>query len=209
MFLLRRTAWDEVEPRPDPPPAPAGPDHPRRVWRRTSESRWCSCVFGLVYIPAAMLAGLIGALLDLIPLFDRITGAVRHGERHQSRRGAADREPHQPRRLRRRQLDGGRLPGTRRPRDRRGGRVVQARARRAGGDIAGAFGRAYAIVFLLLISTIGFPVGVFLLVRYQFIAQTVMLEDLDGRRALRRSGRLTEPPLAAHGRSCRPVSTDW
>ena len=51
--------------------------------------------------------------------------------------------------------------------------------------------RAYAIVFLLLISTIGFPVGVFLLVRYQFIAQTVMLEDLDGRRALRRSGRLT------------------
>jgi hypothetical protein len=58
-------------------------------------------------------------------------------------------------------------------------------------DIGGAFGRAYAIVFLLLISTIGFPVGVFLLVRYQFIAQTVMLEDLDGRRALRRSGRLT------------------
>ena len=28
--------------------------------------------FGLVYIPAAVLAGLIGALLDLIPLFDRI-----------------------------------------------------------------------------------------------------------------------------------------
>ena len=47
------------------------------------------------------------------------------------------------------------------------------------------------IVFVLLISTIGFPIGVFLLVRYQFIAQTVMLEDLDGRRALRRSGRLT------------------
>jgi hypothetical protein len=66
-------------------------------------------------------------------------------------------------------------------------RLVKLRWR----DIAAAFAKAYAIVFVLLVSTIGVPLGVFMLVRYQFIAQTVMLEDLDGRRALRRSGRLT------------------
>ena len=161
-----------------------------------------------MYIPAAVLAGLLGALLDLIPLFDAsgrcsappaaptsssallIGSLVNLAAFVVVNSMVADyleRDAHG--------IDGA-VESVRR---------VLARRR----DIGGAFVRAYAIVFLLLISTIGFPIGVFLLVRYQFIAQMVMLEDLDGRRALRRSGRLTQPPMAAHGRSCRPASTDW
>jgi hypothetical protein len=137
-----------------------------------------------------VLAGLIGALLDLIPFFDRVRAmfgtasgtnlvvALLIGSLvnlaafvvvNSTVADYLERDAHG--------IDGA------------VDSFKRALARRR--DIGGAFGRAYAIVFLLLISTIGVPIGVFLLVRYQFIAQTVMLEDLDGRRALRRSGRLT------------------
>ena len=189
MFLLRRTGWDEVEPRPIRRQRRFG-----QIIRSAAEAYqrepMVFLFFGLVYIPAAVLAGLIAALLDLIPLFDRIRALL--GTASGTNLVVAlligslvnlaafvvvnsmvadymERDEHG--------IDGA-VESVRRTVARRG-------------DIAGAFGRAYAIVFLLIISTIGFPIGLFLLVRYQFIAQTVMLEDLEGRRALRRSGRLT------------------
>ncbi len=58
------------------------------------------------------------------------------------------------------------------------------------GDVLGAFLRAYGIVIALLVTVIVAPIGIFLLVRYQFVPQVVMLEGIDRRQALRRSGRL-------------------
>ncbi len=57
-------------------------------------------------------------------------------------------------------------------------------------DIAGAFVRSFLIVAVLLTSIIGIPWGIRQLVRYQLSAQAVMLEDLNGRRALARSTEL-------------------
>jgi hypothetical protein len=188
-FLLRRTEWDEVEPRPVRRRRRLG-QIIRSALEAYQQEPLVFLLFGLVYIPAAVLAGLIGALLDLIPFFDRVRAlfgtasgtnlvvALLIGSLvnlaafvvvNSTVADFLERDAHG--------IDGG-VESFKR---------VLARRR----DIGGAFARAYAIVFLLLISTIGVPVGVFLLVRYQFIAQTVMLEDLDGRRALRRSGRLT------------------
>jgi hypothetical protein len=189
VFLLRRTAWDEVEPRPIRRRRRLG-----QIIRSAAEAYQREPLvflfFGLVYVPAALIAGLVAALLDLIPLFDRIRALLGTASGtnlvvalligslvnvaafvvvNSTVADYLERDAHG--------IDAARESFRR----------VLAHRR----DIGGAFGRAYAIVFLLLISTIGFPVGVFMLVRYQFISQTVMLEDLDGRRALRRSGRLT------------------
>ena len=150
-------------------------------------------LFGLVYIPAAVLAGVIGALLDLIPLFDRVRAmfgtasgtnlvvalligsVVNLAAFVVVNSTVAD------------YLEGD-AHGTHEAVE--SFKRVLARRR----DIEGVFGPAYAIVFLLLISTVLFPLGVFFLVRYQFIAQTVMLEDLDGRRACAAAGA---SPIAA------------
>ncbi len=53
-----------------------------------------------------------------------------------------------------------------------------------------AFARSFGIVFVLLVSFVGIPWGIRQLVRYQFIAHTVMYEERDGRDALARSSQL-------------------
>lgn len=188
-FLLRRTAWDEVEPRPIRRRRRLG-----QIIRAAAEAYQRQPLvflfFGLVYIPAAMLAGLVAAALDLIPFFDRfrallgtasgtnllvallIGSLINVAAFVVVNSMVAD--------YMEREQDGidGAIESAKRTLDRRG-------------DIAGAFGRAYLLVFLFLISAILFPIGLYLLVRYQFIAQAVMLENLDGPEALRRSGRLT------------------
>jgi hypothetical protein len=50
--------------------------------------------------------------------------------------------------------------------------------------------RATVIVVLLFVSVIGIPVGIWFLVRYQFMAQAVVTEDRSGRDALARSAQL-------------------
>ena len=50
--------------------------------------------------------------------------------------------------------------------------------------------RATVIVVLLFVSVIGIPVGIWFLVRYQFMAQAVVTEDRSGRDALARSTQL-------------------
>jgi hypothetical protein len=64
-FLLRRTDWDEVEPRPIRRRRRLG-QIIRAASRRTSASRSSSCL-RLGLHPAAILAGVLGELLDLIP----------------------------------------------------------------------------------------------------------------------------------------------
>jgi len=58
------------------------------------------------------------------------------------------------------------------------------------GDLLSAIARAVVIVALLLISIVAIPWGIRQLVRYQFIAQTTMLEGLGGQAALDRSTQL-------------------
>jgi hypothetical protein len=53
-----------------------------------------------------------------------------------------------------------------------------------------AFIRSYGIVFVLLASVVGAPWGIRQLIRYQFVAQTVMYEGRNGRDALARSSEL-------------------
>ncbi|MGI9604432.1 MAG: hypothetical protein ACR2QE_21305 [Acidimicrobiales bacterium] len=77
------------------------------------------------------------------------------------------------------------------------GRTVDARAAYAAvlsrwKPLCGAIVRTVILVGLLLITVIGVPIGIWLLVRYQFLAQAVMLDGTDGRGALRRSARLVE-----------------
>jgi hypothetical protein len=53
-----------------------------------------------------------------------------------------------------------------------------------------AFLWAFAVVLVLMLTGVLAPIAVFLLVRYQFVPQVVVLERVDGTAALRRSGSL-------------------
>lgn len=57
-------------------------------------------------------------------------------------------------------------------------------------ELASALLRAVVIVGALLVSVVGVPWGVRQLVRYQFLAQAVMVDGRDGAAALRRSSEL-------------------
>ncbi len=59
-------------------------------------------------------------------------------------------------------------------------------------DLLAGFGRALAIVLVLLMSVVGIPVGIWFLVRYQFMAQVVVTEDRNGKDALSRSAQLVK-----------------
>jgi hypothetical protein len=60
------------------------------------------------------------------------------------------------------------------------------------GDVASGLVRAFAIVFVLLVSVVGIPWGIRQLVRYQLFPQCVMLEGLGGKEGLARSSELVE-----------------
>ena len=57
-------------------------------------------------------------------------------------------------------------------------------------DLLAGFGRSLVIVLVLLMSVVGFPVGIWFLVRYQFMAQVVVTEHRTGKDALSRSAQL-------------------
>ena len=59
-------------------------------------------------------------------------------------------------------------------------------------DLLAGFGRALAIVLVLLMTGVGIPFGIWFLVRYQFMAQVVVTEHLNGKDALARSAQLVK-----------------
>ena len=67
-------------------------------------------------------------------------------------------------------------------------RAVFARLR----PLAGGMLRATLYVAFWAATVVGAPVAVWLLIRYQFLGQTVMLEDRDGREGLRLSGSVVD-----------------
>lgn len=64
--------------------------------------------------------------------------------------------------------------------------AVAGRAR----QLSVTFALAAVAVVLLDVSVVGLPIGIWLTVRWQFLSQVTMLDGLDGRAALRRSGNL-------------------
>jgi hypothetical protein len=188
-FLIRRTEWDEVEPRPIRRRRRAG-QIIRSAVEAYQREPLVFIFFGLVYIPAAIVAGVLGALLELVPFFDTMRATL----------GAASGT----------NLVVGLLIGSlvnlaafvvvnsmvaaymeRQQHGVPAAKVAFADVWHRRYDVLGTFAWTYGIVLALLVTGVGAPIGVFLLVRYQFVPQVVMLEGLDGVPALRRSGRWT------------------
>ena len=61
---------------------------------------------------------------------------------------------------------------------------------RHAGHLAIAFAISVVIVTVLLLSVIGIPVAIWFLVRFQLMAQAIVVDDLDARAGLRRSAEL-------------------
>jgi hypothetical protein len=74
--------------------------------------------------------------------------------------------------------------------DRPSPRAGFARVRGRAAELAKGLLIAFMVVLVLELSVIGIPIGIWLLVRFQMLAQTTMLENLPGRAALARSSRL-------------------
>ena len=187
-FLARRTEWNRVEAEPVVRRRRAG------QILRTSATVYAAAPLafigiGLVYIPAAIVTGILAALVNLIPFVGGILSLA------------------------------GRESGTSIVLAALVGSVANVAAfvfvnavvadylrREVGGfegairavratwehrrDLGGAFIRSFFIVFLLLASVIGIPWGIRQLVRYQFLGQAVMADGCDGRGALVRSSDL-------------------
>jgi len=188
-WLIRRTKWGLVADRPLAMRRRAGQIIRLAYWRYRSS--WRVLVrFGVVYIPALFLAGLLGGLMTLVPLLGDLLELS--GERSGTRLMFA--------------LSAGCLTAfvaayavhamvaehlrstSVEPDDHEPDAVRRTWERRA--PLASTGIRAYGIVIVLMISIIGIPWGVRQLVRYQFSAQVVVLESLDGTRALQRSSDL-------------------
>jgi hypothetical protein len=187
-LLVRLTKWDEVEPRPIRRRRRLG-QIVRAAIEAYQREPLVFILFGLVYIPAAIGAGLLSALLSLIPFVDSVREllGVASGTNLVvtlllgSLVGVAAFVV-----INSMVADYMRIEG-------RGTQDALASMKRTWErrrPIAGAYLWAYGIVVALIVTGIGAPIGVFLLVRYQFVAQTIVCEDLAGRRALQRSGQL-------------------
>ena len=148
-------------------------------------------LFGLVYIPAAVLTGALAWLVELIPLIGSLLSLTGSSSGTNLVITA---------------LVGSvanlaafvvvnSLVADWIRTEQRGLGAVKASMRRTWGrrrDISGGFLRSYLIVAALLASVIGVPWGIRQLVRYQFVAQVVTLEDQTATRALARSSALVK-----------------
>jgi hypothetical protein len=187
-FLAARTDWSGVDPEPVVRRRRAGQIvRAAAVTYRRSPAIYI--LFGLVYVPAAIVTGVLSAVVQAIPLVSSLVSLAGQASGTSIVLaalvgsianvaafiivGAAVAA----------YLDG----------DDRGfpaaiDAVRTTWARRL--DLASAFIRSFAIVFALLVSFVGAPWGIRQLVRYQFVPQAVMHDDRSGREALDRSSQL-------------------
>ncbi len=189
VWVLRRTDWSEVAPMPIRRRRRAG-QLIRAAATSARNSPRAVVSFGAIYVPIVVLVALLGALISVIPLLKEIQGLA--GPRSGTRLVLA--------------LLVGTVPhlfgytavnavvatyaeaidsGQARSSSDCAWLVWQRRRELVSGLV-----RAMVIVIVLIVSVIGIPWGIRQLVRYQFMAQAVMLEDLDGRRSLARSSEL-------------------
>lgn len=187
-FAIRRTDWTAVPPHPVVRRRRLGQILRAAVRAYRSEPA-VFILFGLVYIPAAIITGLLSGVVSMLPLVSALlsladtasgtslalaafagsvanvfafvfVGAVVAEYLDRNETG----------------LDGARLAIS-----------TTWLHRRA---LAAGFVRSFATVFVLLVSFVGAPWGIRQLVRYQFLPQAVMFEERDGRGALERSSEL-------------------
>ena len=187
-FLVGRTDWTRVAPEPIVRRRRAG-----QIIRAAAETYRRSplvyITFGLVYIPAALITGALAALVRLVPFVGSLASLA--GNRSGTSLVLAAFVGSIANvaafvvinAIVARYLDG----------ERRGmpAAVDAVRAtweRRR--ELFGAFIRSFAYVFVLLASFVGIPWGIRQLVRYQFLAQSVMYDDRSGQAALDRSSEL-------------------
>ena len=188
-FLLRRTSWRKVAPLPVVSRRRAGEiaRASASIYRRHPGT---FAAVGALAVPVALLALVLGAVLSRLPLIgDLVTVADSEGT------GS---------RLVISSINGGVFtalafvvvsaavawiigdPSGARPSVRQAVRAVGRRA----GHLGTAFVPAAVIVVLLGLTFFGIPVAIWLLVRWQFLAQVTMLEGVGGQRTLVRSAAL-------------------
>ena len=185
-WAARRTDWSTV------------PIQPLRRRRRTGQiirlalasySRMPGVLvrFGLVYVPAAALAGVLGAIVAIVPLVKDMVGlAGRESGTNIVLAFVAGGIPQLIALVLISAMMAAYLDraGTDEP-------ITPSEAVRLGWErrrqLAGGLLRASAIVLGLLITVVGIPWAIRQVVRYQFMPHAVILEDLDGKAALARS----------------------
>ena len=191
-WLIGRTVWNEVSAVPMVARRRAG-----EIIRAAADSyrrrAGVLITIGLVYLPAAAVVGLLAALLQSLPLFRQLTEvsgtasgtgflfALLVGSlanvmafvavnamvaAYYDLLGDDNVEATGPDAV----------------------RVAWSHRR----DLTVGFLWSYLIIAVLLLSVIGIPVALWLLVRFQFLAQAVVTEGHDGRGALRRSAALVQ-----------------
>ena len=189
-FVIGRTDWARV---------PAAPVVRRRrggqilratvdVYRR-SPAAFAS--FGLVYVPAAILAGALVELVQRIPVLSSLVTLVgRGGGTGVVVAALVGSVANLAAFVVVNALTAAYLAGDDRGPDAAVDAVRRTWARAR--TLLGAFVRAFAVVFVLLLSVIGIPWAVRALVQYQFAPQAVMIDGAGGTSALRRSRALVE-----------------
>lgn len=187
-FLIGRTDWTPVA------------TEPLRRRRRAGQIIRAAAVtyrgtplvfmaFGLIYVPAAVLAGSIAAVARLIPwVGDFLELAKPSGGTNLLLAALAGGAVNAAAFVGVNALVAQFMSG---PDRSRGGLRVAGKATWAHReDLFGAFVRAYGIVVILLASIVGIPWAIRQLVRYQFVAHAIANEDADAKGSLQRSSEL-------------------
>lgn len=188
VWFSRRTVWDDVAAPPLIRRRRAG-QIIRTALRSYRRHPRLLVTIALVYLPISLLVAPSAALLQAIPLVSRITAAAERASEVSllfallagsiggalalvavNATAVAFFDP---------LADG---DGS--------GAAAARRAWSRAPELLAGFGRSLLIVLVLLLSVIGAPLGIWLLVRYQFMAHVVVTERRGGRDALARSGEL-------------------
>ncbi len=189
-FLVRRTDWSPVAPTPIHRRRRAG-QIIRAAAGVYAGSPFIFALLGMVYLPAALITGLLARLIELVPFIGSLLSLFgRSGGANIVVAALVGSVANLAAFVVVNTMVADYLRG-----ERRGVDAAITSARRAWQrrrSIAGAFLRAFVIVAALIATVVGVPWGIHQLVRYQLAAQIVMLEDRTGRDALARSTELVK-----------------
>ena len=191
IWTLRRTDWSHVAGLPIRRRRRAG-----QIIRAAANTYRSSTIpliaFGSVYLPAALAIGLVGGMLAAIPFIgDLATLAGSNSGTRLLLSAIAISVPHLLAFIAVNAMTSTYAEGVESG-DHRSVSESMRLVWQHRGELASGLFRAAVIVLALLVSIVGIPWGIRQLVRYQFLAQAVMLEGLDGRQSLDRSSELVK-----------------
>ena len=187
-FLVRRTSWGVVEATPLVRRRRAG-EIVRASVRTYARYPALFAGIGLLYVPLALVAGLAAGALRSLPLVGDVIDVVDVGVGSLVVSvviGGLSAAVGYVALLASVSWTLDRLAAGERPSAADALRAAGARWR----ELASGLLRAGVVVAMLQLTIVATPLALYLLVRWQFMAPAVVLEGLDGRAALARSGRL-------------------